>query len=76
MAEVASIFNETLLLNYLLNNAAVREEKLYLLNYDLEGYRGTVFRQVMFAEFERIIHKKIDNGEALTPDVYVKNTII
>jgi oligoendopeptidase F len=69
VAEVASIFNETLLLKYLLNNAAGRDEKLYLLNYDLEGYRGTVFRQVMFAEFERIIHRKIDNGEALTPDV-------
>jgi oligoendopeptidase F len=69
VAEVASTFNETLLLNYLLNNAASREERLYLLNYDLEGYRGTVFRQVMFAEFERIVHRKVDNGEALTPDV-------
>lgn len=69
VAEVASTSNETLLLNYLLNNASGRDEKLYLLNYDLEGYRGTVFRQVMFAEFERIIHRKIDNGEALTPDV-------
>ncbi len=39
------------------------------MNHDLEGYRGTVFRQVMFAEFERIIHRKIDSGEALTPDV-------
>ena len=57
------------MLNYLLDNAESKEERLYLLNYDLEGYRGTVFRQVMFAEFERIIHGKIDNGEALTPDV-------
>jgi len=69
VAEVASTFNETLLLDYLLANAGSREERLYLLNYDLEGYRGTVFRQVMFAEFERIIHRKVDNGEALTPDV-------
>lgn len=69
VAEVASTFNETLLLNYLLENASSREERLYLLNYDLEGYRGTVFRQVMFAEFERIIHRKIDNGEALTAEV-------
>lgn len=69
VAEVASTFNETLLLNYLLDNANSKEERLYLLNYDLEGYRGTVFRQVMFAEFERIIHRKVDNGEALTADV-------
>lgn len=69
VAEVASTFNETLLLDYMLDNATDREERLYLLNHDLEGYRGTVFRQTMFAEFERIIHGKIDNGEALTPDV-------
>lgn len=69
VAEVASTFNETLLLNYLLDNAGSREERLYLLNHDLEGYRGTVFRQVMFAEFERIIHRKIDSGEPLTPEV-------
>lgn len=69
VAETASTFNETLLLNYLLEKAESMEERLYLLNYDLEGYRGTVFRQVMFAEFERIIHRKIDSGEALTPDV-------
>lgn len=69
VAETASTFNETLLLDYLLEKAESREERLYLLNYDLEAYRGTVFRQVMFAEFERIINRKIDGGEALTPDV-------
>ncbi len=69
VAETASTFNETMLLNYLLEKTETKEERLYLLNYDLESYRGTVFRQVMFAEFERIIHRKIDGGEALTPDV-------
>jgi len=69
VAEVASTLNETLLMDYMIKNAESRQERLYLLNHDLEAYRGTVFRQVMFAEFERVIHAKIDSGEALTPDV-------
>ena len=66
VAEVASTLNENLLLDYMLENAESREEKLYLLNYFLEGFRGTVYRQTMFAEFEKMIHESVENGESLT----------
>ncbi|MFW5961395.1 MAG: oligoendopeptidase F [bacterium] len=66
VAEVASTLNENLLIDYMLENAASREEKLYLLNYFLEGFRGTVYRQTMFAEFEKMIHENVESGESLT----------
>jgi oligoendopeptidase F len=66
VAEVASTLNENLLLDYMLDNAESREEKLYLLNYFLEGFRGTVYRQTMFAEFEKMIHESVEAGESLT----------
>ncbi|WP_347550708.1 oligoendopeptidase F [Pseudalkalibacillus hwajinpoensis] len=69
VAEVASTTNESLLNHYLLENTTDKKEKLYLLNHYLEGFRGTVFRQTMFAEFEYEIHKKAQNGEPLTPDL-------
>ena len=50
----------------MLKNAKSREEKLYLLNYFLEGFRGTVYRQTMFAEFEKMIHESVEAGESLT----------
>lgn len=68
VAEVASTCNEALLNEYLVNKTTDPKEKLYLLNHFLEGFRGTVFRQTMFAEFEHIIHKLEQNGEALTPE--------
>lgn len=68
VAEVASTTNELLLLNYMLNNAKDKNEKLYLLNHYLESFRTTVYRQTMFAEFEQIIHEHIENGGALTAD--------
>lgn len=68
VAEVASTVNESLLMRYMLQNAKSKEEKAYLLNHYLEEFRGTVYRQVMFAEFEKITHQKIDEGEALTVD--------
>jgi len=68
-AEVASTVNECLLMDYLLKTVTERDKKLYLLNHYLEQFRGTVFRQTMFAEFEKIIHAKIEAGEALTPDL-------
>ena len=68
-AEVASITNENLLLDHMISKAASREEKLYLLNYALEQIRTTVFRQVLFGEFEKIAHEKTRRGEPLTPDV-------
>lgn len=65
VAEVASTVNESLLMRYLLPRASSKQEKAYLLNHYLEEFRGTVFRQVMFAEFEKIIHEKVEQGEAL-----------
>lgn len=68
VAEVASTVNETLLSDYLLKHSADDREKAYLLNQYLEEFRGTVFRQTMFAEFEKIIHQRAENMEALTAD--------
>lgn len=65
VAEVASTVNESLLMRYLLPRASSKQEKAYLLNHYLEEFRGTVFRQVMFAEFEKAIHEKVEQGEAL-----------
>jgi len=67
LAEIASTVNELLLNNYLLENSAEPQEQMYLINYYMEQFRGTVFRQTMFAEFEKIIHEKAEQGEALTP---------
>jgi oligoendopeptidase F len=68
IAEVASTVNESLLIDYLLQNSQSKQEKMYLLNHYLEQFRGTLFRQTMFAEFEKIVHEKIEQGEALTPE--------
>lgn len=69
-AEVASTTNEALLLDYLLRTSTNPREKLYLLNYALEQVRTTVYRQLLFAEFELEIHRRAERGEALTPDVF------
>lgn len=69
VAEVASTVNELLLNKYLLKNSTDDKEKLYILNNLLELFKGTIFRQVMFAEFERDMHKKHENGEILTHDL-------
>ncbi|ARA97483.1 MULTISPECIES: oligoendopeptidase F [Geobacillus] len=66
VAEVASTCNEALLNDYLLKTIDDEKKRLYLLNHYLEGFRGTVFRQTMFAEFEHLIHLKAQEGEALT----------
>ncbi|MGF7056577.1 oligoendopeptidase F [Brassicibacter mesophilus] len=68
VAEVASTANEALLMNHMLENSKSKEEKLYLLNHYLEQFRGTVYRQAMFAEFEMLIHERAENGESLTAD--------
>lgn len=68
VAEVASTCNEALLNEYMLTHLDDEQQKLYLLNHFLEGFRGTVFRQTMFAEFEHEIHSQQQNGEALTAD--------
>ena len=68
VAEVASTCNEALLIRHLLKKAGSREEKAYLLNHFLESFRGTLFRQTMFAEFEDMAHKRAASGESLTAE--------
>ena len=68
VAEVASTTNEALLNDYLLKTVTDSEKKKYILNHYLEQFRGTIFRQTMFAEFERDIHKHVEAGGALTAD--------
>lgn len=69
VAEVASTLNEAMLTDYLLKNTTDKKEKLYLLNHYMESFRATVYRQTMFAEFEKIIHKRAEAGEALTAEL-------
>ncbi|NLM52365.1 MAG: oligoendopeptidase F [Firmicutes bacterium] len=68
IAEVASTCNEIILNDYLLRTIDDEKKRIYLLNHFLEGFRGTVFRQTMFAEFEHLIHQKAQNNEALTAE--------
>lgn len=68
VAEVASTTNEALLNEYMVDATDDDQERIYLLNNWLDGFRGTVFRQTMFAEFEHMIHKMDQDGEALTAD--------
>lgn len=72
VAEVASTCNEALLSEYLLEHLEDEQEKLYILNHFLEGFRATVFRQTMFAEFEHDIHVRAQNGEPLTADRFTE----
>jgi oligoendopeptidase F len=69
LAEVASTLNEALLMDYLLKRTNDPKEKMYLLTYYADQFRTTVFRQTMFAEFEKIIHEKAEAGESLTPQL-------
>ena len=69
LAEVASTFNESLLLDHLISNASAREDKLYFLEKYLNNITLTFYRQVMFAEFEMIVYEKTESGIALTPDI-------
>lgn len=66
LAEVASIFNEVLLMDLLLKKRKRREERIYLLCEKLEDIRATLFRQTMFAEFELTIHELLEEGTPLT----------
>lgn len=68
LAEVASTVNEVLMIEDLLKDTTDQRVRLYLLNRFLEEFRGTVFRQTMFAEYERDIHRATEMGEALTPE--------
>ncbi len=68
VAEVASTTNEALLNDYLLKTEKDEEKRKYILNHYLEQFRGTVFRQTMFAEFERDIHQHAEAGGAITAE--------
>lgn len=68
IAEVASTFNEHLTMKYLLENTKDKKEKLYLVLTYLNEAVGTLYRQTMFAEFEKEIHTRVEKGEALTKD--------
>lgn len=68
VAEVASTCNEALLLDHLLKKTDDKSRRAYLLNHQLETIRGTLFRQTMFAEFEKMTHEHVEQGGALTPD--------
>lgn len=68
VAEVASTVNEALLINYMIKHSTDKPQKMYLINYFLEKFRGTLFRQTMFAEFEMVVHNIVEKGEPLTID--------
>ena len=68
VAEVASTTNELLLHDYLMKKTEDKNFRLYLLNHLVDGFKGTVYRQTMFAEFEKEIHERVERGEPLTPD--------
>lgn len=68
VAEVASTCNESLLIQHLLKITEDEEEKAYLINHFLEQFKGTLYRQTMFAEFEKIAHSMVQNGEGVTAD--------
>ncbi|MBW9147932.1 oligoendopeptidase F [Clostridium sp. CM028] len=67
-AEVASTTNECLLIDYLIKNETDKKKRLFLINQQLEGIRTTVFRQCMFAEFEKTTHENIEQGNPLSPE--------
>jgi len=68
VAEVASTFNEQLLSRYLLDRARNDQERAFLINRQIDAMRGTIIRQTMFAEFEKIAHRSAESGEPLTLD--------
>ncbi|MFQ5500453.1 MAG: oligoendopeptidase F [Candidatus Zixiibacteriota bacterium] len=72
VAEVASTCNEAVLMKYMFRNAKTKEEKIGLLNYYIEQIIGTFYTQVMFSEFERAIHDRIEKGDAFSADYFRK----
>ena len=69
VAEVASTCNEALLMEYLLNKTTDKKERAYLINHYLDQFKGTIYRQTMFAEFELNIGRMVAEGKSLTADV-------
>ncbi len=72
VAEIASTCNESLLIHHLLEKCTDPHEKLYLLNHYLDTMKGTIFRQTMFAEFEKITHRMVADGETLNAESICK----
>ncbi|MEO8438991.1 MAG: oligoendopeptidase F [Spartobacteria bacterium] len=70
LAEVASTFNEELLTHYLLEQTDDPKMRAYIINRQIDDIRGTLYRQTMFAEFEKVIHAIEERGDALTLDVF------
>jgi oligoendopeptidase F len=70
VAEVASTVNEVLLIRYLLKHTEDEKMKKHLLNHFIDSFRGTLFTQVMFSEFEKITHEKVENEEPLNAEVF------
>jgi oligoendopeptidase F len=70
LAEVASTFNEELLSHHLLEKTEDKKMRAYIINRQIDDLRGTLFRQTMFAEFEKVIHAIEERGDALTLDVF------
>jgi oligoendopeptidase F len=70
LAEVASTFNEELLTHHLLDKTEDKKMRAYIINRQIDDIRGTLFRQTMFAEFEKVIHAIEERGDALTLDVF------
>lgn len=68
VAEVASTCNEALLMHYLLKHAKDKKERAYLINYYLEQFRTTLYRQTMFAEFEQLVYKMVEEEKAVTAE--------
>lgn len=72
VAEVASTCNEALLMEYLLKTTTDKKKRAYVLNHFLEQFRGTLYRQTMFAEFELLLNQKMQEGTGLTKDALSK----
>jgi len=70
LAEVASTFNEELLTHHLLEKTTDPRMRAYLINRQIDDIRGTIYRQTMFAEFEKIVHEMEEAGDALTLDSF------
>jgi oligoendopeptidase F len=70
VAEVASTFNEQLLSRHIMQKARSENERAYLINREIDAIRGTIIRQTMFAEFEKVTHETVEAGEPLTVDKF------
>ena len=73
LAEIASTVNETLLNNYMIKNSTTKEEKLFYINEFLSTFHATVFRQTMFASFENMAHRLVENNQPISNEILNNN---